>query len=96
LLYDKAEAGLVTTTVALNISAVASKTESLLFKASLLRFGVIAIETIPSRMPPCIPRSTIFSAIRLPKIYEANMVELFQAIPIEQETAAAFAFHPLV
>jgi hypothetical protein len=96
LLYGKAEAGLVTTTVALNISAVASKTESLLFKASLLRFGVIALETIPSRKPRCIPRSTIFSAIRLPKIFEANMIELFHAIPIEQGKAAAVAFHPLV
>jgi hypothetical protein len=43
-----ADAGPVTTTVAQNIITSASKTESLLFKVSLLHFRAIATETIAS------------------------------------------------
>jgi hypothetical protein len=52
----RADEGPATAAVAPNIVAQANKTESLLFKASLLHFGTTAMGTIATMSIRCIPQ----------------------------------------
>jgi len=69
-LGGRADAGPATTTVALNIITSASKTESLLFKVSLLHFRTIARNTAAGMMIGRIPQMGYFvfdSALEIPR-----------------------------